>query len=555
MDLSRRAPQNGERDCERLMSKRFGLTMPIKACSLKGEDAQTSIPFLKFRDWLGLLLEHNCLHIFCGLLKPDRERERAILEHFWRCFEVQNPQHPIFQKARSGECSLGRTMPLLLHGDEGRSKKRSAFLILNLHSPLGRGVDPQLQSGQRRRKYLKLEPNFKGHSYTNRFLVSAVPKASYTGPNESNFSMLLDAVAEELLHVSTVGVESRSQTWHACCIGIVGDWPWLAKCGLDRSFMNVEKHKENARGVCKGICHLCQAGQPGTPYEQIASKTPLWQNTMLAQPPFSRPSPFQGIPHVEGEPPTLFHFDLFHCWHLGMARNYLGSMLALLSQLEPGSNVDLRFEQLSEKYFGWCRQHHRQAHCQRITKEHLGWLSTSYYPTGGWHKGDLSTSLMLWVEARFHTEDWSHDSALQLAGEAAEAINCFISKLYHGGAFLSPSEAKEAGEFGMRFLRRYNSLAVQAHRNGQRFWLIMPKAHAMHHLILGLLNNSQTGLCLNPLCTSVQQDEDYIGRGSRLSRHVSSVACAERVVSRHLQSVYNKFVECGYLIRAKWAAH
>ena len=162
---------------------------------------------------------------------------------------------------------------------------------------------------------------------------------------------------------------------------------------------------------------------------------------------------------------------------------------------------------------------------------------------------------MLWVEARFHTEDWSHDSALQLAGEAAEAINCFISKLYHGGAFLSPSEAKEAGEFGMRFLRRYNSLAVQAHRNGQRFWLIMPKAHAMHHLILGLLNNSQTGLCLNPLCTSVQQDEDYIGRGSRLSRHVSSVTCAERVVSRHLQSVYNKFVECGYLIRAKGAAH
>lgn len=538
------------------MSGRFELTMPIKPCYLKCKDEQNRIPFLKVSDWLGLLLEHNCVHILCGLVRPDRRRECDIFERFWTLFEVQCPQHPLFEKARNGDISLRHTVPLLLHGDEGRSRRRSPFLILNWHSPLGRGTEPHLKSGSRRKHYLKMEPNFLGHSYTNRFLVSALPKASYTGKNSDSFQILLDAVAQEFFDVSSVGVEHLGQRWHACCIAIVGDWPWLAKCGsLDRTFMNVQKHK-NGNGQSRGVCHLCQAGQPGIPYEQLASKNPIWEGTVLVQCPFSQPSPFRNIWHAQGELPTLFHFDLFHVWHLGVAKNYFGSMLCLLSELENGSTVDRRFEQLSEKYVTWCRQNRRQAHCQRITKEHLGWISTSHYPSGTWHKGDLSTSLMLWVESRFHLEGWQNDPALSLAGQAAEAINKFISNLYHGPAFLPATEAKVTAEYGMRFLRRYNTLAIRAHNSDQRRWLVMPKAHALHHLIIELLNNSQRGACLNLLCTSVQQDEDYIGRGSRLSRHVSTARCAERVVSRHLQSLKSKFVACGYLIRAKgWRNH
>ena len=62
---------------------------------------------------------------------------------------------------------------------------------------------------------------------------------------------------------------------------------------------------------------------------------------------------------------------------------------------------------------------------------------------------------------------------------------------------------------------------------------------------------SAKGACLNPLCLSVQQDEDFIGRGSRLSRHVHTNTCEERVVDRHMMAVYAEYVQCGYLIRAK----
>ena len=116
-----------------------------------------------------------------------------------------------------------------------------------------------------------------------------------------------------------------SERWWGCFIGLVGDWPWLAKCGLDRSFMNVLKHKGPENGAvrdCKGICHLCSAGKPNYPYEQINSKTPLWEASILQETPFPDPSPFEIVPHTEGQLPALYHYDLFHCFHLGMGKNF-----------------------------------------------------------------------------------------------------------------------------------------------------------------------------------------------------------------------------------------
>ena len=90
------------------------------------------------------------------------------------------------------------------------------------------------------------------------------------------------------------------------------------------------------------------------------------------------------------------------------------------------------------------------------------------------------------------------------------------------------------------FLRRYSCLAKLAYSQGQKLWLVMPKAHCFHHICLELLEQSKVGVCINPLCFSVQQDEDFIGRGARLSRHVSSVHCSERTVDRYLMASYFK---------------
>ena len=551
LELSRKRPKNGERDCQHLMAKKLRLSLPIAQHYLDTKDDSLKLPFLRFRDWLSFLLKHNCLHILCGLVKPNPDRQGDIFEAFWRRFAIHHPDHPVIQRAERGEISLRRTVPLLLHGDEGRSKKRSPFLVCNLHSPLGRGVEAGLREG-RRREYLKMLPNFTGHSYTNRFLVSCLPKQDYCGKNSFVFDILMQTIAEELHHCASEGVQHEGQRYLAVCIGIVGDWPWLCKAGgLQRSFMNVNKHKEDAggrrRSECRGVCHLCRAGQPDWPYEQIGSRTPLWEATMLTQSPFQGPCCLEIIPHCPGKFPDMFKFDVFHTWHLGVGKNFLGGMLALLSELEDGSNVDVRFEQLSARYKAWCRQNGKTAYCQRITKEHLNWISKSHYPTGSWHKGDLTTTLMLWVESRFHAEQWQ-DEMLALAGQAAVAINKAVRLMYTSGAWMEQATAGECADLGLRFLRRYNSLALLAHAQNKRLWLVMPKAHALHHLFLHLLQQSNVGRCFNLICTSVQQDEDFIGRNSRLSRHVSTLTCAQRVMERHLQACYAQYVEAGYLV-------
>eukprot|EP00438_Fugacium_kawagutii_P015133 Skav220602 [mRNA] locus=scaffold507:34258:34875:- [translate_table: standard] len=205
---------------------------------------------------------------------------------------------------------------------------------------------------------------------------------------------------------------------------------------------------------------------------------------------------------------------------------------------------------MSSKYTQWCRENGRTAHCARIAKEHVGWGQD--YPNGTWHKGDLSTSLMLWVEAWFNSEDWSQeDPMLVVAGMAAAAINKCLRKLYNLDAWLEAGQAREVAEHGLTFLRRYSRLARDAHQRGLRYWVIMPKIHALHHIWLGLLRASAKGQSLSPLCLSVQQDEDFIGRGARLSRHVSVITCEDRMVSRYLQACYAEYVRCGYLVRAK----
>lgn len=552
LEVSKRAPTNGERDCQRLMAKKYRLALPIPKTFVDSKDPSLKVPFLRLRDWMNFLLENNCMHILAGLVRPHATREGDIWEAWWKKFQVHFPEHPIFEKARDGRIKLRNCVALLLHGDEGRSKKKNAFLVLNVHSPLGRGVATGLENATKR-KYLKMLPNFVGHSYTNRFLVSAMPKSSYTGKNSYMFDRLMHQTAEELQFMADTGVEYQGERYFGFLVGIVGDWPWLAKSGsLERTFMNVPKHAVNHQ-ECKGVCHLCLAGRPTWPFEQLETRHPTWLGSVLAQPPFDEGSnPFRILPHISGELPTLWKFDLFHSIHLGIAKNYLGSMLALFSELEPAGNVDARFELLSSKYLAWCAANQRTAHCQKITKEHLNWTSTTMYPTAGWHKGDLSTSLLLFCEARWRAEGGSwDDEMLRLGGEAAAALNQCLKILYHGEAWLTEHDAWQAGELGLKFLRRYGRLARIAHGLGRKLWVVMPKAHACHHLFLDLLRGSQRGPTWNPITLSVQQDEDFIGRGSRLSRHVSHKVVAVRTVDRYLMSAYAEFMAAGYLVGTK----
>ena len=73
----------------------------------------------------------------------------------------------------------------------------------------------------------------------------------------------------------------------------------------------------------KGICWLCPAGRPGTPFEDL-SMTAKWRKTAVELP-WTTPSAFTTyLPHDE-DAPTFYLIDVFHDIKSGHGKDLAGS--------------------------------------------------------------------------------------------------------------------------------------------------------------------------------------------------------------------------------------
>ena len=317
VELSQRQEKNAERDCNRLLVGRYKLALPVKLTELETECDMT-VPVLRLRDWFEYLVGANHTHILVGLKEPDWKREADILKAFWDRYRVQCPDHHVFVEEREDSLDLSTCYPLVFHGDEGRGRKRAAFLVMNFHSLLGQRVQQKKQKKRgKKERYLKMECNFQGHSLTTRFLLAALPKHFYTGERESVFQSLIDLAASEAEYMFHGGVEDTRTGQgrvKAVLLHISGDWPFLTDSGgLLRSFRNVQKRKTR-KSLPNGICHLCAAGTVGWDFEQINSKKPRWLQSMHdpSHPLFAEgaPTPWYHV-HPAKNIGELWAFDLF----------------------------------------------------------------------------------------------------------------------------------------------------------------------------------------------------------------------------------------------------
>ena len=558
VEISKCSESNSERDMHNTLDK-FGLGLEIPLTPLHLSDQKKDIPVLRLRDWAAYLLRFNVWHLVCGLMAPNEQREKAVLRSFWHKFRCQNPRHPIFELAAEGKICLDRVAPCVLHGDEGRGQKRQPFLVCNYHSLLGRGTNLQKQrNGQMnlRRRFVQHNLNFKGHSYTHRFLFGCMPKAFFADDNEEVFTAFLGLAAEEASHMAVEGAmhpRTGERHWFMT-LGVTGDWPWLQRSGdLSRTFSHVQK-KRNLRHPPVGICHLCKAGQNGIPFEQFQTRRPIWYNTLFQQCPFNSPSPFLAVPHVADEFPSFFKFDVFHVWHLGLAKQFLGGALALLSEIQPAGNIDQRFELLTQEFLGWCQLHKKTPQVKKLSKELISWPTQGTFPVGAWHKGALTTVLMEFVEDHYKDVDFSANGLLQECMEAVRAGNACLRTLFSRGVFLSNSDAGFAGEMGMKFLRRFASLAHRCRILGRMLFPLQPKGHAFHHIVLELVlaaSRDNRSHIVNPLAWSCQADEDFVGRPSRVSRRVRPGKIqVRRVIQRYLKGAYRHWIKSKLVCRA-----
>lgn len=191
-------------------------------------------------------------------------------------------------------------------------------------------------------------------------------------------------------------------------------------------------------------------------------------------------------------------------------------------------------------------------HVQKLSKETIAWPTTKDYPCGIWHKGELSTVLMGFLEEDLCSKQFPHEPLLGLLREGTCAINACVRAMYQGDLWLSVEECRCISANGLRFLRRFSELASQAQVRGMNLFMMAPKIHILHKIFLRLHFGAARTICqINPLAVSVQQDEDFIGRPSRLSRRVANgTKTCQRVVERYLEAAYHQWVESGYLVRS-----
>ncbi|CAE7324544.1 unnamed protein product [Symbiodinium microadriaticum] len=515
LPLAKLSEDHSERGSHSLFSKKLGLALPIPLTELptscKDGTVPPNIQRISIIDWVKFFLQYNHWHVFAGLRRPDKIREKKIWSAWWERYRIHDPSHPIFEAADNGKVDLCRTAAVVLHGDEGRGRRRQAFFVLSFHSVLGRGTTDSLGSKANnvlhtstkkvRKPYLKMNLNFKGHSYTTRFVTGVLPRGRY-GDGDKHFIDLLSAAYDDFKFLQTAGLVDRPD---ACSE------------------------------------HMLMQRNPSAK-KRVECATFVKQVLIMSWPPAVR------IIDKWDRLAEHFAFDIFHTFHLGVGKYFVGSVLAILSNFESG-NVERRFQQLTAKFREWCRRTGHTMIVAKLTKDLITWEATTDYPFGSWFKADLTTTLLEWIES---LEGSLTDPLFLLAIDATKCINRFFRILYSEGVWLAVETAAQTGQLASKFLRRYEQLAVQAYSDEITLFSLPPKLHPLHHFATQLLASARAGqLALNPLAYSTQMSEDLVGRPSRLSRRVGSRLVISRTLQRYLKASYAQWVCAGLIIETK----
>ena len=524
--------------------KKQGSKLDVKISEMSCDGL--TLPWISPETWLAYLVQKGLWPKLAGVESGGYAMAREVWTEFWRKFKIINEDHELW----SLDLDLSRAAAFMVHGDEGRTLKKGGLMVTSLQSVLGHGWDNKRVQKLYRDGVPRLSLNFAGHSFTTRFVSSALPKTVY----ESNPKVFYDAMghlAKSLRRVLVQGYvdPSSGERYHIVIIGAKGDQPYLNKlAGFYRSF-NTTAKRGDERAVPKGVCPYCCAGMVGFPAEDLGTACPVWLPTVGVKLPWLRtPALIEELPHNRGNPAAYFHSDIWHIVHLGIGKSWAASVVQMALPALPLRNLEEKWEFLTSHYRRWCRAHHRQPHVTKITPVLMSYGDYSG-AVGAWSKGALTHSLLAWLVDLLGEVPQGNDGLLQVCREGSYRMNAMFSTLFRADAFLTGQLSSFVSEQGLCFLRLYSDLARKQFEAGRQ-WLfpLYPKLHIFHHLMLRVLQQGRSfGFATNPLMHSCQMDEDTVGRVSRISRRVNIRKVASRSLSRYLIQAHTAFSDAGWL--------
>lgn len=305
-----------------LRFRQFGLALDVPISYVNVGCDKWDLPMIKPSDLYQHLADLGKLDLLFGKQPP------SVLLEFWNRFQAVEPLNPIHAAFAAGKMDAAKTIPVYIHGDEGRGKKRTPVMVVNTHGVIGAGCrsfEEYHKDAPTIRKTV-MPVNIKGNSAETRFLSFVLAKKAYGPGGEEYLLKLFDALVSDLELLQRQGVKANGETFHIAAIGAVGDLQYFAKVGgLTRSYNHVSK-KTNQKTKA-GICHLCLAGLPGWPFEHF-DDAPSWIQSVGSEDPWQTPPSMVTRPCASPDnPASFFKPDLWHCLHLGAAKIFLSSAL------------------------------------------------------------------------------------------------------------------------------------------------------------------------------------------------------------------------------------
>ena len=168
-----------------LRFRRHGLSLDVDIHWLtlpSTKDDDTLFPVILVSDLVEALGRSGNMQRLWGDV-PEDEVQATLLE-FWRRYAQDSPDHEVYRASREGSVSLARSIPYLIHGDEGRGLKKKGVMLLSIQGILGRGTRTFMErfKDARSEGQKRMGLNIGGHSFGSRLLFAAMMKKHYENP-------------------------------------------------------------------------------------------------------------------------------------------------------------------------------------------------------------------------------------------------------------------------------------------------------------------------------------------------------------------------------------
>ena len=530
------------------------------------------VPILLPSSWLRCLLGSYKFLLDGGHGQNFHEQ----LSAFWTCYKFYQPGHVAFQRSKE---VLSSTIPVVVHGDEGRYLKKGNWMVCAFEPILG--IDGAEKNTKRKPCTCDEDPVMSrygnigcGHVGDQAFL-DAINLASKQLVNDSGnefltkhllfgMSSLLYKKHKELLKrafmmVSTdltalheSGLTVDGHTYFVSTVGIKGDLKFHHQVGhLTRSYFNIGTTRNHP------ICSLCLAGSDGVDFENTTDEPP-WLRTMFTVRPWNRGDTpaLASIPFDPNQPEGLFRLDLFHCWKGGLGRDLTGSTLIILCQLQyfdfesdSEFNLPARLKRAHSLFVLWCQATGKSPALHSFSKLLLNYKnerSFAWFNTKGSDTTLLTAWLLFTVKLSIETNGYRYQKLETALVETLGSAKSVFQLLRSHPLWLRRHCAQRAQHHLTVMLRGYKVLAREARNLKVVAYGFKPKLHAVDHINKDLRKQikGKSPLILNPMAFSCEANESVVGHVSEIARRVNSRLASTRVLDRitiKVKSVVRKY--------------